>query len=193
MGERILPSMPESFRTNTQKTARPSRIIFYSTARPAPGNVLVRHRTRRGKPVTCPALPAGGFAHPSEGASGQARIPARTLAWKVTREVKEVLPLGRKGTGAPVAAQVDPLHTKPPAYGCLLPHLTGFTGVQLSGTRALPGTPDGGEGGIRTLEALAHLHDFQSCAFDHSATSPGIGSTKTAFWRRGRDSNPRGR
>ena len=30
----------------------------------------------------------------------------------------------------------------------------------------------GGEGGIRTLGDLAATHDFQSCAFDHSATSP---------------------
>ena len=30
----------------------------------------------------------------------------------------------------------------------------------------------GGERGIRTLEAVAHLHAFQACAFDHSATSP---------------------
>ena len=31
---------------------------------------------------------------------------------------------------------------------------------------------DGGERGIRTLETVARLHEFQSCAFDHSATSP---------------------
>lgn len=30
----------------------------------------------------------------------------------------------------------------------------------------------GGEGEIRTPEALSGLHDFESCAFDHSATSP---------------------
>ncbi len=30
----------------------------------------------------------------------------------------------------------------------------------------------GGEGGIRTHEHLAMLLDFQSSAFDHSATSP---------------------
>ena len=33
-------------------------------------------------------------------------------------------------------------------------------------------SPNGGEGGIRTLGRLAPTHDFQSCAFDHSATSP---------------------
>ena len=30
----------------------------------------------------------------------------------------------------------------------------------------------GGEGGIRTPDTLADIHDFESCAFDHSATSP---------------------
>src|SRR3989338_10741163 len=30
----------------------------------------------------------------------------------------------------------------------------------------------GGEGGIRTLDTLSGIHDFESCAFDHSATSP---------------------
>jgi hypothetical protein len=30
----------------------------------------------------------------------------------------------------------------------------------------------GGEGGIRTLGTLAGTHDFQSCTFDHSVTSP---------------------
>lgn len=30
----------------------------------------------------------------------------------------------------------------------------------------------GGEGGIRTLGTLASSHDFQSCTFDHSVTSP---------------------
>ncbi len=30
----------------------------------------------------------------------------------------------------------------------------------------------GGEGGIRTLESFDTLHDFESCAFSHSATSP---------------------
>ena len=31
---------------------------------------------------------------------------------------------------------------------------------------------DGGERGIRTLEPRKGLHDFESCAFDHSAISP---------------------
>ena len=30
----------------------------------------------------------------------------------------------------------------------------------------------GGEGGIRTREKLAPLHDFQSCPFGRSGTSP---------------------
>ena len=30
----------------------------------------------------------------------------------------------------------------------------------------------GGETGIRTQEAFQGLHDFESCAFDHSAISP---------------------
>ena len=30
----------------------------------------------------------------------------------------------------------------------------------------------GGEGGIRTREAVAHLHAFQACSFGHSDTSP---------------------
>ena len=30
----------------------------------------------------------------------------------------------------------------------------------------------GGEGGIRTLDTLADILDFESSAFDHSATSP---------------------
>ena len=32
--------------------------------------------------------------------------------------------------------------------------------------------PGGGEGGIRTRGAVAGTHDFQSCTFDHSVTSP---------------------
>src|SRR3990172_5786074 len=32
--------------------------------------------------------------------------------------------------------------------------------------------PDGGEGGIRTHGTLARTHDFQSCPFGHSGTSP---------------------
>lgn len=32
----------------------------------------------------------------------------------------------------------------------------------------------GGKGGIRTPDALADIHDFESCAFDHSATFPRI-------------------
>ena len=31
---------------------------------------------------------------------------------------------------------------------------------------------EGGEGGIRTLGTIAGTHDFQSCSFDHSDTSP---------------------
>ena len=30
----------------------------------------------------------------------------------------------------------------------------------------------GGEKGIRTPDTVKRIHDFQSCAFDHSATSP---------------------
>ncbi len=30
----------------------------------------------------------------------------------------------------------------------------------------------GGEKGIRTPDTFDRIHDFQSCAFDHSATSP---------------------
>jgi hypothetical protein len=30
-----------------------------------------------------------------------------------------------------------------------------------------------GEGGIRTLGTVARTHDFQSCTFGHSVTSPG--------------------
>ena len=30
----------------------------------------------------------------------------------------------------------------------------------------------GGEGGIRTLDTVARMPDFESGAFDHSATSP---------------------
>src|ERR1019366_3823108 len=36
---------------------------------------------------------------------------------------------------------------------------------------------NGGEGGIRTLGSLATTHDFQSCTFDHSVTSPGVRPT----------------
>ncbi len=32
--------------------------------------------------------------------------------------------------------------------------------------------PSGGEQGIRTLETGYRLHDFQSCSFDHSDSSP---------------------
>jgi hypothetical protein len=32
-----------------------------------------------------------------------------------------------------------------------------------------------GEGGIRTLGTVARTHDFQSCTFGHSVTSPGAG------------------
>ena len=32
-----------------------------------------------------------------------------------------------------------------------------------------------GERGIRTLDTISHgIHAFQACAFDHSATSPGV-------------------
>ena len=40
------------------------------------------------------------------------------------------------GTQVPISTQVIPLHTGPPAYGCSLPRLTGFTGVPLSGAQA---------------------------------------------------------
>ncbi len=30
----------------------------------------------------------------------------------------------------------------------------------------------GGDEGIRTLDTVARIHDFESRAFDHSATSP---------------------
>src|SRR3546814_15017032 len=33
-------------------------------------------------------------------------------------------------------------------------------------------TGNGGEGGIRTLEAVSRPHAFQACALSHSATSP---------------------
>ncbi len=36
------------------------------------------------------------------------------------------------------------------------------------------GKKAGGEGGIRTLEAVSRLHAFQACAFDRSATSPHV-------------------
>ncbi len=32
----------------------------------------------------------------------------------------------------------------------------------------------GGEEGIRTLDTVARIHDFESRAFDHSATSPRV-------------------
>jgi hypothetical protein len=32
----------------------------------------------------------------------------------------------------------------------------------------------GGEGGIRTLDTENRIPDFESGAFDHSATSPGV-------------------
>ena len=37
----------------------------------------------------------------------------------------------------------------------------------------------GGEGGIRTPDSLSAIHDFESCAFDHSATSPWFGLPNT--------------
>ena len=36
--------------------------------------------------------------------------------------------------------------------------------------------PHGGEGGIRTRGTVARTHDFQSCTFGRSVTSPGRGS-----------------
>ena len=39
------------------------------------------------------------------------------------------------------------------------------------------GRGHGGERGIRTLETVSRLHTFQACAFDHSATSPGLART----------------
>ncbi len=33
---------------------------------------------------------------------------------------------------------------------------------------------NGGEEGIRTLDTFYRIHDFQSCAFNRSATSPNI-------------------
>ena len=44
----------------------------------------------------------------------------------------------------------------------------------------------GGEGGIRTHEHLAMLLDFQSSAFDHSATSPARSAMISSLWRLGR-------
>jgi len=39
----------------------------------------------------------------------------------------------------------------------------------------------GGEGGIRTLEAVSHLLAFQASAFDHSATSPRFNQVSLDF------------
>ena|GEM_PF-2625650 len=33
----------------------------------------------------------------------------------------------------------------------------------------------GGQGGIRTHDTLSHIHAFQACAFNHSATCPYCG------------------
>ncbi len=44
----------------------------------------------------------------------------------------------------------------------------------------------GGEGGIRTPDTLSGIHDFESCAFDHSATSPGARLPDSLSHRRGR-------
>ena len=43
----------------------------------------------------------------------------------------------------------------------------------LRGARHSGWRRNGGEGGIRTLGSLSTTHDFQSCTFDHSVTSPG--------------------
>ena len=53
-----------------------------------------------------------------------------------------------------------------------------------------------GEGGIRTLGTLADTHDFQSCTFGHSVTSPGprhasYPLARTGALRREWESNPR--
>src|SRR6185436_8178722 len=48
--------------------------------------------------------------------------------------------------------------------------------------RATGGGINSGEGGIRTLGTLADTHDFQSCTFGHSVTSPGHG-TRLIRWR----------
>jgi hypothetical protein len=66
-------------------------------------------------------------------------------------------------------------------YRCSLPGLAGFTSLRwrdhkpdgLTTTRNISHyTETGGEGGIRTRGALAGSHDFQSCTFDRSVTSP---------------------
>jgi hypothetical protein len=63
MGERILPSKSESFRTNTQKMACLSRIIFYFVARPVPMNVLMRHLRQAGRfHADCHAYPGARAA-----------------------------------------------------------------------------------------------------------------------------------
>src|SRR5262245_45702998 len=46
----------------------------------------------------------------------------------------------------------------------------------------------GGEGGIRTLGTVSGTHDFQSCTFDHSVTSPGLQRSRGA--RGHRDAAP---
>jgi hypothetical protein len=40
----------------------------------------------------------------------------------------------------------------------------------------------GGEGGIRTLDALAGMPHFECGAFNHSATSPGAVRIATGQW-----------
>ena len=59
--------------------------------------------------------------------------------------------------------------TVPPQNGVKRSHNDRVGGY---GLRLEPST--GGEGGIRTLVTVSRKHAFQACAFNHSATSPGL-------------------
>ncbi len=131
------------------------------------------------------------------------------------------------------ARPVSKLRKAPPhagdRYRCSLPGLAGFTGqrwrdhkfgcgmptAKTSVKRHHPGRAgdtSSGERGIRTLGTVSSTHDFQSCTFDHSVTSPihvrpwvpqrnwsgrtrslndkEKGARERNTWRRTRDSNP---
>jgi hypothetical protein len=91
---------------------------------------------------------------------GRAASPKRNRAVGACTH-RERQPIGRLGVG-----------------GCW--SVRGTLGVMRSAPRepARPGDAPGsyasvsGEGGIRTLGTLADTHDFQSCTFGHSVTSP---------------------
>ena len=78
--------------------------------------------------------------------------------------------------GCPLLTARLPCGTGATRYRCFLPDLTEFTVPPCTGPNYQQSTSSvrhGGEGGIRTPGTLIRgTHDFQSCTFNRSVTSP---------------------